>query len=101
MIYCFLNFQKTKTVGEEILKKALIAPLKKNIENAGQDYAEIVRGFSDSIGYDTRKNEYSNLLESGIIDPAKVERCALENATANAATFLTGYASITELPESK
>jgi len=92
---------KPKTVGEEILKKALIAPLKKNIENAGQDYAEIVRGFSDSIGYDTRKNEYSNLLESGIIDPAKVERCALENATANAATFLTGYASITELPESK
>ena len=90
---------KPKTVGEIILKKALIAPLKQNIENAGGDYAEVVRGFKDNLGFDTKNNQYVVMVENGIIDPTKVERCALENATANAATFLTGYASITDLPE--
>lgn len=92
---------KPKNVGEEILRKALIAPLKQNIENAGLDYAEIVGGFNEKIGFDTRKNIYVNLIENGIIDPAKVERVAVENAVASAAQFITGHASVTELYEPK
>lgn len=100
---------KPKTVGEEILKKALIAPLKQNIENAGLDYAEIVSGFSklegwsanSKPGYDTRHNRYVDMVFDGIMDPAKVERVAVENAVASAGQFITAHASITELIEEK
>jgi chaperonin GroEL len=92
---------KPKSVGEEILRKALIAPLKQNIENAGLDYAEITNGFIGGVGYDTRKNAYVDMVEYGIIDPAKVERCAVENAVANAAQFITGHCSVTEYVEPK
>ena len=95
---------KPKNVGEEILRKALIAPLKQNIENAGKDYAEIA-GFMASdmarCGYDTRNNRYVDMVKNGIIDPAKVERCAVENAVANAAQFITAHCSICEFIETK
>ena len=47
-------------------------------------------------GYNTRDNKYVNMIENGIIDPAKVERCTLENAVASAGQFITAHASITE-----
>lgn len=87
---------KPKSIGEEILRKALVAPLKQNIENAGLDYAEIIKSMPIDCGYNTRDNKYVNMIENGIIDPAKVERCALENAVASAGQFITAHASITE-----
>lgn len=100
---------KGKTIGEQILKKALRAPFKRICENAGKDHAEIL---TDLVlvnqtelaqqGYDARHDTYVPLIENGIIDPAKVERCAVENAVSNAANFITMYASITDaLPETK
>lgn len=80
---------KPKTVGEEILKKALSAPLKKIIENAGQDYTEIITNMPAGMGYDAKNHQYVNMIESGIIDPHKVERTALENAVSASSTFIT------------
>ena len=90
-----------KTIGEEIFKKALTAPLRKIIENAGKDYAEIIKNMPDSFGYDAKYDECIPLIANGIIDPAKVERCAVENATANTAQFITGFCAITDLIEEK
>lgn len=90
-----------KTVGEEIMKKALTAPLRKIIENAGKDYSEVVGRFDGECGYDAKYDEFIPLIANGIIDPAKVERAAIENATANTAQFITGFCAITEAIEEK
>lgn len=94
---------KPKTIGEEIMKKALISPLKKIIENAGKDYAEIANtiGKYDDTGYDAKNDKYVDMIENGIIDPGKVERCAVENAVANTAQFITGFCAITDKIEKK
>lgn len=92
-----------KTIGEEILKKALVAPLKRIIENAGKDYAEIANTISkyDSVGYDAKNDKFVSMIESGIIDPTRVERAAVQNAIANTAQFITGFCSITDSVEIK
>lgn len=110
---------KPKTIGEEIVKKALVAPFKKIIENAGKDYAEIVTKMQStfyktssvgpstgsagvvSCGYDAKFDEFIPLIPNGIIDPARVTRCAIENSIANTAQFITGFCSITDKPEEK
>lgn len=92
---------KPKTIGEEIMKKALTAPLRRIVENAGKDYAEIVSTMPEGFGYDAKFDEFIPLMENGIIDPSKVERCAVKNAVSNVAEFITGFASITDLQEEK
>lgn len=52
-----------------------------------------------AIGYNAASDKYENLLTAGIIDPAKVVRCALENAASIARTFLTSDVIVTEIPE--
>lgn len=96
-----------KTIGEQILKKVLVAPLKKIVENCGKDYTEIVRLIgarsSDKLeqGYDAKNDKYKMLVEAGIIDPVKVTRCALENAISAASTVITTFCLITDIPEKK
>jgi len=87
---------KPKTVGEEILKKALTSPLRKIIENAGKDYAEIIRNLPKDMGYDAKNDKYVDMIKAGIIDPSKVERCALENSVSSASTFITTESFITD-----
>lgn len=89
---------KPNTIGEEILKKALTAPLRKIIDNAGEDYTEIIKNMPVNKGYNAKYNTYVDLMEEKIIDPAKVERVALENAVSNAALFITTHAVIVEKP---
>ncbi len=90
---------KPKTVGEEIFKKALTAPFRKIVENAGKDYAEIVTKLTPEFGYNAKSDVFIPLIEYGIIDPAKVERSAVENSVANCAQFITGFCAITDLVE--
>ena len=92
---------KPKTIGEEILKKALTAPLRKIIENAGKDYAEIIRNLGQKEGYDAKEDKYVDMIKAGIIDPTKVERCALENAISNAGSFITTFCVISDYVEPK
>jgi len=95
-LYRIAETLKPKTIGEEILKKALSSPLRKIIENAGEDYAEIIKDMPKGQGYDAKRGCYANMIECGIIDPTKVERSSLSNALSNAANLITSHASISE-----
>ena len=94
-------------VGVKIVRKALEVPMRKIADNAGKDGAVIlenVRRIQDEkkniqIGYDVLSEEYIDMVEAGVIDPAKVTRGALENATSIAAMILTTEALITDVPE--
>jgi chaperonin GroEL len=94
-------------IGIKIVRRALEMPMKGIVENAGKDGAvilETVRRKQDeekniNIGYDVIKEEYIDMVKSGIIDPAKVTKGALENAASIAAMILTTEALITDIPE--
>ena len=90
-----------KSIGESIIRVALKAPLKRIIENAGGDYTEIISHLPTGKGYDAKKDCYSDFFKEGILDPAKVERCAVENAIATAALFITTHAAICDFVEDK
>ena len=83
--------------GVKIVLKALQAPLYKIAENAGMDGSVIVNKVSeaaDGIGYDALTEEYVDMVEAGILDPAKVTRSALQNANSVAASLLTTEAVV-------
>lgn len=82
------------TVGEKIMKRALKMPLRKIIENGKEDYTEILLKMPQDKGYNAKEGTYFDMHKAGIIDPVKVERCAVENATSLAATFLTVHGSV-------
>lgn len=90
---------KPKTIGEDILKIAMTAPLRKIIENAGKDYTEVIVNMPKGFGYDAKWDTYGDMIKMGIIDPAKVERCALENAVSAASTFISTFCFITDIKE--
>ena len=90
-----------KSIGEDILKKALTAPLRKIIENAGEDYASIIKNMPVGTGYDAKNDVYANLIECGIIDPSKVESVSVTNSISNAANLITSHVSISEYVEEK
>ena len=93
--------------GVGILRNALKSPMRKIAENAGQNGDVIIESVlrmqaeagDKQIGYDVLSGEYVNMIEKGIIDPAKVTRGALENASSIASMILTTEALITDLPE--
>ncbi len=93
--------------GVEILRRALEQPMRGIVANAGMDGAVVVENVrrlqkekkNKNIGYDVLSNEYRDMLEAGIIDPAKVTRSAVENAASIAAMLLTTEALITDIPE--
>ena len=93
--------------GIKILRAALEAPMRKIAENAGKNGAVIIQNVraeqilkdDKNIGYDVLTESYVNMLDAGIIDPAKVTRGALENAASIAAMILTTEALITDIPE--
>ena len=89
--------------GVAILRKALEEPLRMIAENAGQEgmvvVDQVLRHKDGSYGYDAATDEYCDLFEHGIIDPAKVTRTALENAASIASLLLTTETLVTEIPE--
>src|SRR2546426_1630422 len=92
-------------VGAMIVKRALEEPIRQIVENAGAEGSVIVEKVkSETIpnrGYDAESMEYVDMMQAGIIDPAKVERVALQNAASIASLLLTTEALITDLPEEK
>lgn len=88
--------------GAKVVLKALESPLHHIVANAGLEGAVIidkVREAESGIGFDAYKEEYVNMVEAGILDPAKVTRCALQNATSVASTFLTTEACVANIKE--
>lgn len=90
-----------KTIGAEVLARSLTAPLRQIIANAGKDYAEIIKDMPAGKGYNAKTDAYEDFLKTGVLDPHKVERAALENAVSTAAHFITTHAAITEYVEPK
>ncbi len=89
--------------GAAIVARALCAPMKQIAENAGLDGAVIVSKIRESgkvgFGFDAYNEVYCDMLECGIVDPAKVTRCALQNAVSIAATVLTTEAVVSDKRE--
>ncbi|MBF0327739.1 MAG: chaperonin GroEL [Nitrospirae bacterium] len=98
-----MKLDHDQQLGVSIVKKALEEPIKQIIQNAGIESAiivEKVKGSKDqSYGYDAYKEEYVDMIQAGIIDPTKVTRSALQNASSVAGLMLTTEVMITELPE--
>ena len=91
-------------VGVAILRKALEMPIRQIAINAGKDGSVIIeeiRRKEKGVGYDAAKDRYVDMIKAGIIDPLKVTRSALQNATSVAAMILTTEAVVTDLPEKK
>jgi chaperonin GroEL len=93
-----------ETTGIMIIKRALEEPLRQIVENAGLDGAVVlqkVKEGKDDFGYNARTEKYENLLKSGVIDPTKVARVALENAASIAGMLLTTECVIATHKEEK
>ena len=90
--------------GIQILKRALLVPVRQIAENSAVDGGVVVARMLEgkgNFGFDASRNEYVDLVEAGIIDPTKVVRIALENAVSVASVLLLTEATMTELPETK
>jgi chaperonin GroEL len=92
-------------VGAMIVRRALEEPIRQIVENAGLEGSVIVEKVKAETvatrGYDADSMDYVDMLQAGIIDPAKVERVALQNAASIASLLLTTEALITDIPEEK
>jgi len=102
-----VHLEGDAATGVTILRRALEEPLRQLAINGGRDGSVIVEGVrraqkeykNKNYGYNVLTDKYEDMVESGIIDPAKVTRSALQNATSIAAMILTTEALITDLPE--
>ena len=91
-----------ETTGIEIIRRAIEEPLRQIVANAGLEGAVIVQKVKEGkgdFGYNARTDKYENLFETGVIDPAKVTRVALQNAASIAGMFLTTECVIADKPE--
>ena len=98
------DLSEDEKVGFKIVRRALEEPIRQIAENAGLDgsvIAERAKNEKKGIGYDARLDRWVNMLEAGIIDPAKVTCSALKNAASVAGTLLTTECAITDIPEPK
>src|SRR5438034_404023 len=94
-----------QTRGVDIVRKALFAPVRQIAQNAGHDGAvisgKLLEGKDPTIGFNAQTDAYENLVQSGVIDPTKVVRTALQDAASVAGLLITTEAAVSELPEDK
>lgn len=96
------SLEGDEKTGAMIISKALEAPLAHIAANAGLEGAVIINKIKESeagVGFDAYKEEYVNMIDAGIIDPVKVTRTALQNATSVASTFLTTESVVADIKE--
>jgi chaperonin GroEL len=111
LLYAIKALAKVETanndqkVGVEIVRRALSVPTRQIANNAGEDGAVVVGKMLESKdtawGFDAQTGKYVDLVKAGIIDPAKVVRCALQDAASVAALLITTEAMVAERPEQK
>ncbi len=103
-VWAQANLKDEELTGALIVTRALSAPLKRIAENAGQNgaiIAERVKEKEFNVGYNAATNEFVDMFEAGIVDPAKVTRSALQNAASIAAMVLTTECIVVDKPEPK
>jgi chaperonin GroEL len=92
-------------VGVEIIRRAIQAPIRQIVENAGEDGAVIAGKLLETKdanrGYDAQNGEYCDMIKAGIIDPTKVVRTALQDAASIAGLLITTEAMVADIPEKK
>jgi chaperonin GroEL len=100
-----VRLEGDEATGVSILRRALEEPLRRIAINAGKDGSVIVQEVKAAgkprWGYDALRDEFGDMVEKGIIDPAKVTRSALENAVSIASMVLTTNCLVTDIPEKK
>jgi chaperonin GroEL len=109
LVRCIQALDKVQVFGDQeqginILKRALTAPLRQIAVNAGHEGQVVlnkVLGGKDDFGFNAETGQYENLLSSGVIDPAKVVRSALQNAASVAGLMLTTEAMVAEKPKKR
>jgi chaperonin GroEL len=97
-----MKVTEEQKVGVQIVRRAIEEPLRMIVENAGEEGSIVVQKVKDgkgSFGYNAQTNAYGDLMEMGVIDPAKVVRCALENASSVAGLMLTTEVLVAEKPK--
>jgi chaperonin GroEL len=107
LIRCIAALDKMKLSGDEqigieILKRVFEEPARQIAQNAGQEGSIVVqriRGEKSSVGFNAEKLEFGDMFDFGVIDPTKVVRTALQNASSIASLLLTTEAIVTEIPE--
>jgi len=100
-----LDLEGDQKIGADIVVRAVKAPIKQIAENAGFDGGVVVYNVenndNENYGFNAATGEYVDMFEAGIIDPAKVERVALQNAVSVSSLLLTTEATVTEIKEEK
>ena len=99
-----LKLEHDEQVGANIVRRALEEPLRQIVKNAGGEGSVVVAkvlGEKQNVGYNAETGVYEDLVASGVIDPAKVVRSALQNAASVAGLALTTETLITDIPEKK
>ena len=99
-----LKLEGDKKIGVDIVKRALEEPIRQIANNAGQEgsvVTEKVKNEKGAFGFDAAKDEYADMIKVGIIDPTKVVRLALKNASSVASLMITTEALVAEKPEKK
>jgi len=98
-----LKLDDDEQIGVNIVKRSLEEPLRMIASNAGQEGAVVIGKVKESkdanLGFDAATEEYTDMISAGILDPAKVTRTALQNASSIAALMLTTEALVSEIPE--
>jgi len=107
---CLKKLDEAKTdnndqkIGVNIVRRALEEPIRWIVQNAGLEGSVVVNRVKegkDDFGFNAQTEQYENLVKSGVIDPTKVTRIALENAASVAALLITTEATVVEKPEKK
>ncbi|MBI4462005.1 MAG: chaperonin GroEL, partial [Acidobacteria bacterium] len=98
-----LKVDPDEQIGVNIVRRALEEPLRLIAQNAGHEGAVVAQQVKEknepNFGFDAEKEQYTDLVKAGVIDPAKVTRLALQNAASIAALMLTTEALVSEIPE--
>lgn len=95
-LYRISNRFKGNSIGEVILRNALKEPLRAIIENCDEDYTSVVKRLPNKKGYDASTGRNVDMFKAGIIDPARVTRCAFQNALESAANYVTMNVAIAD-----
>jgi chaperonin GroEL len=100
-----LKVNGDEKIGIDIVRRALLAPIKQIAENAGLDGSivaqKVIESKEKNFGYDALRKEYGDMIKFGVLVPTKVERIALQNGASIASLLLTTDAIVSEIPEKK
>ena len=99
-----MNLHGDEAIGRDIIRRALEEPIRQIVGNAGLEGSVVVNKVKEektNFGYDVTKDQVVDMIQSGVIDPAKVTRTALQNAASIASLLLTTEAMVSEIPEDK